>query len=36
VQLEQTYWSVWTVRDGKASKLALYVDRDRALEAFGT
>ena len=35
VQLEQTYWSVWTVRDGKASKLALYVDRDRALAALG-
>jgi ketosteroid isomerase-like protein len=35
VQLEQTYWSVWTIRDGKAAKLALYVDRDRALEAIG-
>jgi ketosteroid isomerase-like protein len=35
VELEQTYWSVWTIRDGKAAKLALYGDRDRALEAIG-
>jgi ketosteroid isomerase-like protein len=35
VQLEQTYWSVWTIRDGKAARLALYVDRDRALGAIG-
>ena len=35
VQLERTYWSVWTIRDRKASKLALYMDRDRALAAIG-
>lgn len=35
VELERTYWSVWTIRDGKASRLALYVDRDRALAAIG-
>lgn len=35
VELEQTYWSVWTIRDGKAARLALYVDRDRALAAIG-
>ena len=33
VELLQTYWSVWTIRDGKAARLALYVDRDRALAA---
>ena len=31
VELQQTYWSVWTIRDGKAERLALYVDRARAL-----
>lgn len=35
VEVEQTYWSVWTVRDGKGVKLALFVDRDRALAAAG-
>ena len=35
VELEQTYWSVWTIRDGQAARLALYVDRDRALAAIG-
>ena len=35
VELERTYWSVWTIRDGTASRLALYVDRDRALAAIG-
>jgi ketosteroid isomerase-like protein len=35
VEVEQTYWSVWTVRDGKGARLALYVDRERALTAAG-
>lgn len=35
LELKQTYWSVWTVRGGRASKLALYVDRERALAAAG-
>ncbi|MGH2978662.1 MAG: nuclear transport factor 2 family protein [Solirubrobacterales bacterium] len=35
LELEQTYWSVWTVRDGRAVKLALYVDHDRARAAAG-
>lgn len=35
IEMVQTYWSVWTLRDGKAVKLALYVDRDRALAGAG-
>ena len=35
VEVVQTYWSVWTVRDGRGVKLALYVDRGRALAAAG-
>jgi ketosteroid isomerase-like protein len=35
IEVEQTYWSVWTVRDGKGVKLALFVDRDRAMAAAG-
>jgi ketosteroid isomerase-like protein len=35
VEVVQTYWSVWTIRDGKAAKLALFVDRDRARAAAG-
>jgi ketosteroid isomerase-like protein len=35
VEVEQTYWSVWNVNDGKAVRLALFVDRDRALAAAG-
>ena len=35
VEVEQTYWSVWSVNDGKAVRLALFVDRDRALAAAG-
>ena len=35
VEVVQTYWSVWTVRDGKGAKLVLYVDRDRALARAG-
>jgi ketosteroid isomerase-like protein len=35
LELEQTYWSVWTVRAGRALRLALYVDRGRALAAAG-
>jgi ketosteroid isomerase-like protein len=35
VEVVRTYWHVWTVRGGKATKLALYVDRDRALAAAG-
>lgn len=35
LELTETYWSVWTVRDGKALELALFVDRDRARAAAG-
>ena len=35
VEVEQTYWSVWNVRDREAVRLALFVDRDRALAAAG-
>jgi len=35
VEVVQTYWSVWTVRDGKGVKLSLYVERGRALAAAG-
>ena len=35
VEVVQTYWSVWTVRDNKGVKLSLFVDRDRALAAAG-
>jgi ketosteroid isomerase-like protein len=35
VEVEQMYWSVWTLRNGKVAKLALFVDRDRALAAAG-
>ena len=35
IEVEQIYWSVWTLRDGKGAKLALYVDRERALAAAG-
>ena len=35
VEVEQTYWSVWKVRDGRAVRLDLFVDRDRALAAAG-
>ena len=35
VVVEQTYWSVWTVRDGKGARLALFVDRERGLAAAG-
>jgi ketosteroid isomerase-like protein len=35
VVVEQTYWSVWTLRDGKGARLALHVDRERALAAAG-
>jgi ketosteroid isomerase-like protein len=35
VEVVQTYWSVWTVRDGKGARLALHVDRERALAAAG-
>jgi ketosteroid isomerase-like protein len=35
VEVNQTYWSVWTLRDGKGVKLSLFVDRDRALAAAG-
>lgn len=35
VELEQTYWSVWTIRAGRAQRLDLYVDRDRALAKLG-
>jgi ketosteroid isomerase-like protein len=35
VEVVQTYWSVWTVRAGKGVKLALHVDRERALAGAG-
>ena len=35
VEVEQMYWSVWTVRDGKGARLALFVDRERGLAAAG-
>jgi ketosteroid isomerase-like protein len=35
VEVEQMYWSVWTIRDGKGAGLALHVDRERALAAAG-
>jgi ketosteroid isomerase-like protein len=35
VEVEQTYWSVWTVRDGKGARLDLHVDRERALAGAG-
>ena len=35
IEMERTYWSVWTVRDGKGARLALYVERDQALAAAG-
>jgi ketosteroid isomerase-like protein len=35
VEVVQTYWSVWTVRDGRGVKLSLFVDRGRALAAAG-
>jgi ketosteroid isomerase-like protein len=35
VEVVQTYWSVWAVRDNKGVKLSLFVDRDRALAAAG-
>lgn len=35
VEVEQMYWSVWTLRDGKGVRLALHVDRERALADAG-
>jgi ketosteroid isomerase-like protein len=35
LELTETYWSVWTLRDGRALKLALFVDRARARAAAG-
>ena len=35
LELEQIYSSVWTIRDGLAVKLALFVDRERARAAAG-
>ena len=35
IEVEQIYWSVWTVRDGKGARLALHVDRERALADAG-
>ena len=32
---ELTYWSVWTVREGKVVKLSLHVERDQAVAAAG-
>ena len=33
VQVDRTYWSVWTLSGSKATRLVLYADRDRALAA---
>ena len=35
IEVVQTYWSVWTIRDGKGAKLALHLDRDAALAGAG-
>jgi ketosteroid isomerase-like protein len=35
IEMVQTYWSVWTFRDGKGAKLALHLDRDVALAGAG-
>jgi ketosteroid isomerase-like protein len=35
IEINRTYWSVWTVRGDKAAKLVLYADRGRALAAAG-
>jgi ketosteroid isomerase-like protein len=35
IEVGQIYWSVWTLRNGKGARLALYVDRERALSAAG-
>jgi ketosteroid isomerase-like protein len=35
LELQQTYWSVWTIRDGLAEKLALFVNEDHARTAAG-
>jgi ketosteroid isomerase-like protein len=35
IEVEQMYWSVWTLRDGKGARLALHVDRERALADAG-
>jgi ketosteroid isomerase-like protein len=35
VEVEQMYWSVWTLRDGKGVRLSLHVDREGALAGAG-
>ncbi len=35
IEVVQTYWSVWTFRDGKGTKLTLHLDRDAALAGAG-
>jgi ketosteroid isomerase-like protein len=35
VELVQTYWSVWTVREHRVVKLSLHVERDQAVAAAG-
>jgi ketosteroid isomerase-like protein len=35
IVVAQTYWSVWTIRNGKGAKLVLYLDRDGALKGAG-
>ena len=35
IEVVQTYWSVWTFRDGKGAKLVLHLDRDAALAGAG-
>ena len=35
IEVVQTYWSVWTFRDGRGTRLALHVDRERALADAG-
>jgi ketosteroid isomerase-like protein len=35
VEVESPGYSIWTLRDGKVTKLSLHYDRDKALEAAG-
>jgi ketosteroid isomerase-like protein len=35
IGLEQTVFHVWEIRDGKAVRLEVYLDREQALEAAG-
>ena len=35
VTVENSFWQVWTLRDGKGIRATHYVDKDEALEAAG-